>query len=90
MSKDLIIRVYGEVQNVGFRYEAKRKADKLRIFGFVRNETDGSVYVEAQGNDEAVEEFLAWCRRGPSYARIDKVEAEAMEPGNFSSFEIKA
>ena len=49
MKKHLNIHIYGKVQLVGYRFTAKMRADKLGVSGFVRNESDGSVYIEALG-----------------------------------------
>ena len=56
MKKSVIIVVRGRVQGVFFRASAAEKAAELRLAGFVRNEPDGSVYMEAEG-DETTEEL---------------------------------
>jgi acylphosphatase len=68
--------VRGRVQGVGFRYSARGKAEKLGVSGYARNLPDGGVELEAEGNPGAVEEFLAWLRRGPIGARVDALDAE--------------
>ncbi|HEY4497069.1 MAG TPA: acylphosphatase, partial [Candidatus Paceibacterota bacterium] len=68
------LKIYGNVQGVFFRQSAKIKADELGIKGFVKNEPDGSVYIEADGDGEAVERFIDWCRLGPDSANVDKIE----------------
>ena len=55
---------YGLVQGVGFRYTAMHAANMYRLTGYVRNEYDGSVTFEVQGNEEAIERFLAAVRSG--------------------------
>lgn len=62
------VRVYisGRVQGVGFRYGAKQLADEIGIGGIVRNEDDGSVYVEAVGTDEQIDRFLVSLEKGPT------------------------
>lgn len=72
--KTLEIRIYGKVQGVWFRASAKEIADRLGVRGFAKNEADGSVRIVAQGEEEAVEEFLAWCEEGPPGAEVGKVE----------------
>lgn len=88
--KHLNIKIFGRVQGVFFRANAKKKADELQITGFARNETDGSVYVEAEGEKENLEKFLEWCHHGPPSARIDKVESKSTTKikkfKNFSTF----
>ncbi len=67
------IRVKGRVQGVGFRYSAMKAARSFNLNGFVRNEQDGSVYMEAEGDDLSLELLLDWCRRGPGHSRVDDV-----------------
>jgi acylphosphatase len=62
---DLNIKIFGQVQGVFFRGSAKQKAQDLGITGFVRNVL-GAVYIEAEGSEEALEQFLGWCRHGPA------------------------
>lgn len=82
-----IIRIVGYVQGVGFRRSAKSIADTLGICGFARNERDGSVYIEAEGEEEAMTSFLAWCRRGPPSARVDRVDIREGSVKGFRGFE---
>jgi acylphosphatase len=77
MDRHYDIRVTGRVQGVFFRASAKAEASRLSLRGFVRNEEDGSVYAEAEGDRESLERFVAWCRRGPAHARVDDVTVEA-------------
>ena len=72
--KHLNIKIHGQVQGVFFRATAKEKADTLGIKIFARNEPDGSVYIEAEGEKEKLDEFIKWCYQGPSFARVEKVE----------------
>jgi acylphosphatase len=58
--------IYGRVQGVGFRFSTKHLADELGVSGIVRNESDGSVYVEAVGDKEAIEQFITELAKGPS------------------------
>jgi len=82
------IRIFGRVQGVGFRFQAKQQADTLGISGFVRNEDDGSVSIEAEGEEEQMEQFIEWCRRGPRYARVEKVDIEEGIVKNYNMFQI--
>ncbi len=86
----LKVKVSGAVQGVFFRHYAKLKAAELGLRGFIRNENDVSVYSEAEGSKEKLDEFLAWCRKGPPLAIVDKVEFSFEKPsGGFSEFEIR-
>ncbi|OIO08037.1 acylphosphatase [Candidatus Falkowbacteria bacterium CG_4_9_14_3_um_filter_36_9] len=76
MVKCLKIKIYGRVQGVSFRYFAKQKADELGLCGWARNENDGAVYIEAEGEEEKLKQFLDYCRQGPRWARIEKVDYE--------------
>lgn len=79
-AKKLIAKIYGRVQGVGFRYAAAEEAACLRIALLVaRNEPDGSVYIEAEGEGASLEKFLAWCRRGPRSAKVERLEHEFMD-----------
>lgn len=84
-----MIRIYGRVQGVFFRHTSRREAERLGIVGFVRNEPDGSVYLEAEGEEKALQEFLGWCHRGPVLAKVDKVDFEFSDRlQNFRDFSI--
>lgn len=71
--KHLNIHVEGVVQGVGFRWWCYATAESLDLKGFVRNEDDGSVYIEVEGKREDVNTFLALCRRGPSAAKVSHI-----------------
>ena len=87
--KSVILQIYGRVQGVGFRYYTVKKANELNLTGFVRNRPDGSVYVEAEGDAGALEFFIAWCNKGPDWARVSRVDKQYMPVQNFSLFEIR-
>ena len=73
-------RVYGQVQGVGYRYFVQRVARALKLTGYVRNEGDGSVLVEAQGAEAALTEMLRELQFGPSAASVEKVKTDWLEP----------
>ena len=83
------INVSGRVQGVGFRYSAQTIARNNNIFGFVRNEPDGSVYIEAEGKPEDLDQFLQWCYNGPGFGRVDRVVFNEAPIRDFDSFNIK-
>lgn len=90
MKRHANIRVLGRVQGVLFRDSARRNAKKLNLSGFVRNEPNGSVYIEAEGEEENLKEFLEWCRKGPFFARVDKMESETtIDVKNYPDFVIE-
>jgi len=67
-------RLYGRVQGVGFRYFVQEKAQKLKLKGWVRNCSDGSVELEAFGERKVLEEFLKELQPANWLARVDRVE----------------
>ena len=86
--KNLNITVTGVVQGVFFRATTKAVADQRGVKGFVKNQPDGSVYIEAEGDDFSLESFLDWCHKGPERSRVEKVEATEGELKNYRNFEV--
>ena len=88
-NKAAMIKVYGKVQGVGFRYYTHKKATGLGLKGFVKNKPDGSVYIEAEGDEYNLSAFINWCHDGPTWARVSKVEHQFIPNPNFDNFEIR-
>lgn len=59
-------QIFGQVQGVGFRYTTTELAKQLGVNGIVRNENDGSVYIEALGDNEQIDEFITELAKGPT------------------------
>lgn len=87
--KHISIQVYGRVQGVYYRASTKEQADLLGVKGFVTNQSDGSVYIEAEGADTVLEMFVTWCRQGPPHAVVERLEIQEGKWHSFTSFEIK-
>jgi acylphosphatase len=68
--------VTGRVQGVAYRASTVEQARAHRVTGWVRNLPDGSVELEAQGDEPRVSALLAWCAHGPPAARVTGVEVE--------------
>jgi acylphosphatase len=83
------ITVSGRVQGVGFRWSAAAEARKLGITGFVKNLSDGNVYIEAEGSPEQLDTFVAWCKKGPPFGFVESVDIESFPPVNFEEFIIQ-
>jgi len=66
--------VKGRVQGVFYRASAREEGERLGLVGEVRNLPDGRVHAVVEGPREVVEEFIAWCRKGPPSAQVDDVE----------------
>jgi len=84
------VTVQGLVQGVWFRASTKDEADRLGVSGWVRNLPDGSVEAVFEGDRKKVEEIVGWCHRGPSGAKVRKVDI-VWEPyaGEFGHFDIR-
>ena len=87
--RHLNILIEGDVQGVGFRWAARRAAAGLGVNGFVRNEDDGSVRIEAEADEAALDLFTAWCRQGPGSANVERVTVEESAVKRYTGFEIR-
>jgi acylphosphatase len=75
----LSARITGRVQGVGFRNFTQMRARQLGVAGWVRNEQDGSVRLEAEGPRGALDDLLDAVHEGPRMARVEDVEADWAE-----------
>jgi acylphosphatase len=82
------LSVHGRVQGVSFRASMAREARRLGVLGWVRNRPDGTVEAVVAGAPEAVHGLVNWARRGPSAARVTRLDIR-VEAGDesFTSFE---
>ncbi len=87
--KRYFVKVYGRVQGVGFRYFTVSKARLLGINGYVRNLPDGSVFVDCEGDEENLKIFIEYLRKGPNFAKVEKLEIKEKEPEGYFDFEVK-
>ena len=84
----LVVR--GRVQGVYYRATTQKKAIELGLVGWVRNRADGTVEVVAEGDREALEKLIEWCRVGPEGAHVTYVDANwEYYEGEFTEFTIK-
>ena len=73
-----------------FRQNTKKIAESLDLKGFVRNRPDNSVEIIVKGTEKDIKEFMAWCKKGPSAAEVEKVNIKEIEQKKeFHTFEIK-
>jgi DNA ligase D-like protein (predicted 3'-phosphoesterase) len=87
--KAIRARVAGTVQGVGFRESARRRARELGVLGWVRNEEDGTLAVHAEGEPDAVEQLLAFLRKGPRGADVSGVEVEDVRVEGHEQFAVR-
>lgn len=80
--------VAGRVQGVGFRWFAKKTADDLGLTGWVRNRADGSVEAEAEGAQDALNEFIARLKTRNPAARVDAIETQTQAVKHETTFRI--
>jgi acylphosphatase len=64
-------------------------AIRNNINGFVRNDPDGTVFIEAEGNIDDLENYLKWCQNGPQWANIDRVDVRKSPLNNHTEFVIQ-
>lgn len=87
MAKHLTIT--GIVQGVGYRASFAARANALQLSGWVRNRRDGSVEALVAGESDALDEIIAWARRGPPSARVDHVAVSDAEDAQATSGSVE-
>lgn len=87
--KNYKILVEGHVQGVFYRSSTKNKAQELGIRGFAQNKEDGSVYIEAQGEEEDLQKLVEWCKAGPDTAEVERFEFNEGQIKDYNTFEIR-
>jgi acylphosphatase len=80
--------IEGRVQGVGFRVWCARQATTAGLTGAVRNLPDGRVEAVFEGRPDQVEELIAWCRRGPSAARVTRIHVSEEPATGANEFRI--
>ena len=84
------VKINGRVQGVYFRASTVAQAQRLGVTGWVVNAPDGGVEAVAEGTRARIEEFIAWCRRGPSGAKVTNVDIAWEAPRHeFTAFTIR-
>lgn len=86
--KNLTIIVKGRVQGVFFRVSTMNKAEELGLKGNVKNLPDKTVEIEVEGHDQAMSDFVEWCRQGPELANVVDLVISEGKTKNFTIFEI--
>ena len=81
--------VHGRVQGVFFRDSTRREAERRGVAGWASNRPDGAVEAVFEGDPEAVEAMVRFCREGPSKADVERVEEHEEEPEGLSGFTVR-
>ena len=81
--------VHGQVQGVFFRDSTRRLAQQRGVNGWVANRWDGTVEAVFEGEPEAVERLVAFCRDGPRGAQVESVDVTEEEPEGLSGFNVR-
>jgi acylphosphatase len=85
------VLISGRVQGVFFRIETRNMAKRKNVFGWVRNNSDGTVEAIFEGAKKDVEKLVEFCRRGPPGARVTNVKVQWEEyTGEFNDFKIQS
>lgn len=80
---------HGTVQGVFFRDTTRRRAESTGVAGWVSNRPDGAVEAVFEGEPEAVDSMVEFCRRGPGRAEVDRLEVFEEEPEGARGFQIR-
>ena len=89
MNKQFEIRIQGRVQGVGFRYAARNQARTMGLKGWVENQPDGSVLAVIQGEEKQCLSFIQWCRKGPGYSWVERLEVSERPLSEMAPFTVR-
>ncbi len=90
MKKRAVLKIHGKVQGVFFRDTSQNKAKELNLSGWVKNASDETVEIIAEGEDMDLRKFVEWCKYGPDHAEVEKVDVWWHDvTGEFNDFMIK-
>ena len=81
--------IKGKVQGVNYRASARNRAIQSGLTGWVRNTREGHVEAMVTGEEEALRQFIQWCRRGPALAVVSDVEQQLVPDVSFEGFSIR-
>jgi acylphosphatase len=84
--QSFVVRVWGQVQGVGFRYFTRERALQLGLRGHAYNLEDGSVEILIAGPEQRVQMMLGWLEHGPRTATVTRMECAKAAPPTGSGF----
>ena len=82
------LMICGKVQGVFYRASAKEKATELALSGWIKNTKAGNVEATVSGSDDAVQQFVEWCRQGPPRAVVSHVSVTPKPDSGLAGFEV--
>jgi acylphosphatase len=85
----LRLEISGRVQGVWFREATRIEAERLGVYGWVRNCADGSVEAVLEGPPDAVRKLERWCHSGPPAARVVAVKSNPEPPAGEHEFRVR-
>ena len=89
MVKSVRLKITGRVHHVGFRYFTTKEAGKYQIKGFVKNEPDGVVLVEAEADETDLDLFILSLKKGPGWARVDHLDLQTIPFAGYKDFGVR-
>lgn len=90
MKKHLNITIHTENSTPGYRFAVMEKAYKYNIAGYIRRKKSGGFFIDAEGEEEGLLEFVEWCKKGPLGCTVLKISTEELEPSNLQGFNIRS
>ena len=89
MFKKIHLFILGSVQGVSYRVNSQKKADELKLVGWVKNTIDGKVEILAEGEEKNLKNMISWCYNGSDKAIVSEIKVKREEHGEkFDKFEI--
>ena len=82
------IIVHGKVHGVYFRASAQAKALELSLTGWVRNLSNGTVEIYAEGTRGSIDQLIKWCQKGPPLAKVSRNDLDWIAPKGINEFRI--
>lgn len=86
MKRNVVIHVSGQLGGTLLRQEARQKGEKLGLVGYAQIEPDGDLRIDAEGDPEAIDQLIHWCKTGPEGTHVQGVRVEDGELQGFDRF----
>lgn len=86
MKKNIVIHITGELGGTLFRQEARQKGEKLGLMGHAQMEPTGDLRIDAEGDPDALDAFVDWCKTGPEGTQVQAIRVSDGELQGFDRF----